>query len=60
VHLDHRLDVAPIAVAELCVDLVVDRVELAPKRLELLIAEPRQRALRLYLRWPYGLCCRHL
>ena len=30
VHLDHRHDVAAVAVAEVVVDLVVDRVELAP------------------------------
>jgi hypothetical protein len=45
VHLDHAYDVAPVAVAELGEDLVVDGVELAAELLDLLLAEPRERAL---------------
>jgi hypothetical protein len=45
VHLDHAHDVAPVAVAELGEDLVVDGVELAAELLDLLVAEPRERAL---------------
>ncbi len=45
VELDHRLDVGRVALAEVVEDLVVDRVELAPERLDLLLGEARQRAL---------------
>ena len=52
VHLDHARDVAPVAVAEVVEDLVVDRVELLAELLDLLVGEPRQRALDH--RWPWG------
>ena len=45
VHLDHRRDVAPVAVSELRVDLVVDRVELLAELFDLLVGEARERAL---------------
>lgn len=44
-HLDHRLDVAAVAFAELTGDAVFDRVELARQLLELRRREVRQRAL---------------
>ena len=44
-HLDHRLDVDRVALAEVVEDLVVDRVELAAELLDLLVAEARERAL---------------
>ena len=43
-HLDHRLDVDRIALAEVVEDLVVDRVELLAELLDLLVGQPRQRA----------------
>jgi hypothetical protein len=46
-HLDHAGDVAAVAVSEVPVDLVVDRVELAAELLDLLGAEARERALDL-------------
>ncbi len=42
---DHRVDVLGVALAEVVEDLVVDRVELLAELLDLLGAEPRQRAL---------------
>ena len=44
---DGGADVARVALAEVGVDLVVDRVELAPERLDLLGRQKRQRALGL-------------
>src|SRR5512132_3023471 len=43
-HLDHAGDVAPVAVAEVLEDLVVDGVELAAERVEFLRAQPCERA----------------
>jgi hypothetical protein len=45
VNLDHAHDVAPVPVSQLGEDLAVDGVELAAERLDLLVAEPRERAL---------------
>jgi hypothetical protein len=45
VHLDHAGDVAAVALSEVGVDLVVHRVELAAKLLDLLGAELGERAL---------------
>ena len=46
-HLDHALDVAAVAVAEVGEDPVADRVELARQLVELLLGEVRERALAL-------------
>ena len=43
--LDHAADVLRVLVAEVVVDLVMDRVELLGELLELLVAEPMERIL---------------
>ena len=45
VHLDHARDVAPVAIAEVLEDLVVDRVQFAAERIELLRAQPGEWAV---------------
>ena len=63
-HRDDRADVARVALAEVGIDLLVDRVELAAQLLELLGGQVGERALwsltghRCVL--PVGLCGRNL